>query len=200
MEFFKRIKGKLLRRNILWAVLAFVLTVAGVSLAVDTGFSTDKDWRIGPRYSDIGIPLPNWVFTIIMLLATAAFLALFIKQIVSIARNSDYNELIASVSKIGDANAIGSLLGNTPKSPLVKSGDLRVNPPLLFYMTSVDVTVVALKDIASIRPQVSIVNGKKEYHVVVEYGEKKIHLETTRDHMIPLVQMIVYAVNASVQA
>ncbi len=190
MNFFNSIKMKMALKNSLWSILMLAMAVLIMCNAFSTGFSSDTDWAIGVRGSSGGIPIPNWVLSVLSIIVSVLMAfgsVMFFKNAVN---SSEYKALLETVGAIGDVNVIGDILASLPKSSFNKGGELRYNPQLLFYMKGTDAVVIRTVDIKKIEPTIKRVNNSEEYYVTVITAARTVSIKTSKKNVTALAQDI----------
>ena len=177
--FFQSVKKKIATKNILWSLLSVLLCVGAVALTISNGFSSETGWQVGPRGTNVGIPIPNWAVSCLYLILTAVFAYLFVYCMKDVITAGTYNKLLDAARAIGDVEQIDRLLTQTPKSDLAK-GELRYNSTVLFYSKGTEVTLLAPKDIVTIQP-IKREGKQTEYFVEITAKDGTILRIDTRE-------------------
>lgn len=193
--FFDSIKKKIRNKNILWSGISLVVMLFSIYFAISNGFSSDNGWRYGFRFSDIGIPVPNWLVSCGGIVVGIIFAYLFISSIKEIITNKTFNEFLNDAKSIGDLSFVENSLDSTPKNSLAK-GELRYNKDLFFYMNGTEVFLHCTKDITSIKP-VKKTGKNKEFYVEIQCKEKNIKIQTKEADLLPLANEILSCVKSA---
>lgn len=176
--FFQSVKKQLRTRNILWALLCVVLCVGLVALAISNGFSSETGWKLGPRGTNVGIPISNWVVSVFFLAMTALFAGLFVSCMKEVIKNTTYEKLLTAAQAIGDVDTIDQHLAQTPKSGLAK-GELRYNSTVLFYRSGTEATLLSMADLVTAVP-IQQQGKQTEYFVEIAGKEGTVLKIATR--------------------
>lgn len=194
--FFNSVKKKIRNKNILWSVLSIVGIIVSVCLAISNGFSLDTGWKFGFRFSDIGIPIPNWVVSCLFILLGLIFFRVLISSMKDVFANTNYNKMIRAAQGIGDVSFVEQTIENLQKNNLAKGGELRYNNLLLFYMKGTEVFLIPVKNIKSIQP-VKMTGKNAEYYVEIHCQGENIRIETKEANLIPLANDILACVKSA---
>ena len=123
-NFFEHVKKKTTRAHILNAVFFLVFSIFFGALTFFIGFSSDADWQIGPRHSNSGIPVPNFVISSIALVIGIIFIFAFISSIKSAVKNKEFADFMLLAEKTVNTADMEESLSNTEKCRYAK-GELR---------------------------------------------------------------------------
>ena len=170
--------------------------IVTVYLAVSNGFSSETGWQYGPRFSDSGIPIPNWVISCVFIIIALIFLGMLISSIKDIFTNANYNNVIQVAKEIGEISFIEQTLENLEKSNLTKGGDLRYNKLLFFYMKGTEVFLFPTKSINSIQP-VKKTGKNTEFYVEIHCQKKSVKIATKEVNLLPLANDILSCVKSA---
>jgi len=190
MEFFGKIKTKIRVQSGLLSLLFIALAALFIFLGFMNGFSTEATMQIGPRGTDVGIPIPDWLLSSIFILLGGFFAFTAVTTLISAFKDKDYNKLIDQVKTVGDVAAVGNKLAGMEKNPFAK-GDLRCDPTVLFYMKGTDANVVNPAHIKAIRPEAQKVKNEVTYYVVIYCDNTKVSIKATKKTVEFLAQDIV---------
>lgn len=187
MEFFEKVRARLRVRNIFYVVLFLLLAALFVSVVIFTGFSSEATIQFSLGGSGRGIPIPNWVISCMSSLMTFFMILAIVNTVKSIAKDTEYNVFLNNVFMIGDTEKIGSMLSSIEKSKLVKSGELRFNEQILFYMEGTNATIVSGRSIRDIRAE-SVAGKYSETHFIsVYYNDKVLKIQAKEQKILPLL-------------
>lgn len=183
MEFFKHIETKLKINNLMWGVTFAIFCILAIVLSISIGFSSDSDMQIGLRGFAGGLPIPNWLFSLFLIVISLVFLLGAFLNIKSFFRNEEYKALINSVANIGELDAVGKLLSSMEKDQHAK-GDLRYNQKILFYMIGTEITILKTDTINKLQKKVKQTSSGKEYTVSLYYeNTKTLDIRTTKKNI-----------------
>ncbi|MBQ1186849.1 MAG: hypothetical protein IIX54_04090 [Clostridia bacterium] len=194
--FFNYVKNKIRNKNILWSIISIVVMFVAVLLAISNGFSSETEWKYGFRFSDTGIPIPNWVISCLFIIIALIFLGLLISSVKDLFTNTTYNKIIKAAQEIGDISFIDQTLQNLQKNNLAKGGDLRYNNFLFFYMKGTEVFLFPTKSINSIQP-IKETGKNTECYVNVRSATENVKIYTKELNLVPLANDILYYVRAA---
>lgn len=194
--FFETIKKKIRNKNLLWSAVSVLVILVTTYLALSNGFSSETGWKFGFRFSDIGIPIPNWAISCLFIILGLIFLGLLISSIKNIFTNANFNKLIKAAQEIGEVSFIEQTLENLPKSNLTKGGDLRYNNLLFFYMKGTEVFLFHTKSINSIQP-IKKTGKNAECYVEINCQKDTFRIETKEVNLITLANDILSCVKSS---
>lgn len=196
MRFFDSVKKRIRNRNIVRSVAFLTLMAATVFVAITNGFSSEAEWKFGFRFSDMGIPLPNWMVSCLFLLMAFLFLCIVISSVKEIFANESYRKVIKAAQEIGEVSFVGQTLENLPKSNFANAGELRYNSLLLFYMKGKDVFLIPTKGINFIQPTKK--TGKNtEFYVEIHCQNENIKIQTKEANLLPLANDILHCVKSA---
>ena len=187
--FFDSLKKKIRNKNILWSIISIGVMIVMLFLAISNGFSSETEWKYGFRFSDIGIPVPNWVISCLFILIALIFLGLLISSIKDIFTNASYNKIIKAAGEIGELSFVEQTLENLKKSTLAKGGDLRYNNFLFFYMKGTEVFLFPTKSINSIQP-IKKTGKNTEFYVEIHCQKEVVKIATKEANLLPLANDI----------
>lgn len=185
MEFFNKVRVKLKVRNLIWTFAFAVLTCLFGYRAILRGFPSGQT---GVNQSNRGIPVPNWLRMGVFLLMCGIFFVSAFFFLKSAIQDTEYKKMLQAVASMGDVAAIGATLAAMAKSNYPKSGDLRFDERIIFYLDGTNVTVIPPASIREIK------TGKKagEYHeknyVCVYYGNDILKIKTSIQNTLPLLE------------
>ena len=108
--FFQRLKRKLRTRNLLFGLLFLVMSALFAAVAISNGFSSEASWKLGPRHSDVGIPVANWVVSCVMLVLCALLLGACISSVKEAFAQKTYKKVLDTVRQIGDPATVEQML------------------------------------------------------------------------------------------
>lgn len=188
VDFFNKIKAKLKLKHLLWAIIFTLLAGLMVWLIISNGFSSDKDFQIGLRGFDFGIPIPNWLISCAFILMCLGFLYGVFDNIREFIKNTEFNKLICDAKAIGDINAIGELLSSLEKSKYNKGGDLRYNSQVVYYLKGTEVTIFSPLSIKNITTEIIKVKNTEENYVCVNYGRDVLKIKTSERNVLLLAE------------
>lgn len=187
MEFFSKIKSKLRVKNLLLGLLYLAIACAMMYFAITNGFSSEVQWQFGVRGSDVGIPLPNWVVSGLLVLVAAIFAFVSFGCIKSFIKSTEYNKMLDSVRKIGEVDAVGAMIASMSKNPYTKGCDLRFNQNLLFCLQGTDVTVLAAADIKGIKAEVTKSGNAETHFLCVYHAAGVLKIRSSKKKILPLL-------------
>ncbi len=188
MEFFDKLKSKLRRKNLLGALLCLLLSIGFAVGAFSIGFTSELEWQIGPRYSQSGIPVPNWLLAGLVALVAVFCFCVTIGQLHSLIMDSEYEKMMKKVQVLGDAKVIDSLIASMPKSKLAKGADLRFNAQILFCRQGTNVTVLASSEILAVRTEIVGARGSETNYVCVYYNGGILKIRTGKKTVLVLLE------------
>lgn len=199
--FFETIKKKIRNKNLLWSAVSVLVILVTTYSALSNGFSSETELKavfrfFVFRFSDIGIPIPNWASSCLFIILGLIFLGLLISSIKDIFTNANFNKLIKAAQEIGEVSFIEQTLENLPKSNLTKGGDLRYNNLLFFYMKGRKVFLFHTKSINSIQP-IKKPGKNAECYVEINCQKETFRIETKEVNLITLANDILSCVKSS---
>jgi len=188
MDFFMRIKRKMRNSNIIFAIIGFVLSIIWLSEVFSTGFSSDKDYTYTLRGLGIELPVPNWLLSAFFLVLGLGALAATILCLVVLIKGKDFNEFINMTSQYGNVEYIGNILENTPVSPYIKFGELRLNKLFFFYISSGVAKIYPTQYITSVEQKIKKRKYQTDYFVRVTFKNDVIEIQTKKDKIALLLR------------
>ena len=193
--FFEGIKTKIRNKNIIRAIVGVLGVLIATWFAAMNGFSSESEWKFGIKFSDLGIPIPNWLVSCIIIVVGLIFLFLLVLSLKDLISNENYNKMLTDAKNIGELQFVENVLQNTPKSNLAK-GELRCNNLLVFYMDGTDISLFPTKWITGIRP---LKSGDKSgsCYVEIQYQGGSVKIETKEADLVPLANVIVACARAA---
>lgn len=194
--FFNSIKKKIRNKNILWSLISILVICFSAYFVMSNGFSSDTNWRYGFRFSDIGIPLPNWLVSCLFIVLGLIFVYMLVSSVRDIFTNKTYNSVIESARLLGDVAFIDTTLESMQKSRFAKGGDLRYDNNLFFYMKGTEIHLFPIKSINNIQP-IKKTGKSKEFYVEIHSQEKIIRIDTKEENLLPLANDILMHIKAS---
>ena len=197
MDFFKKVKSKLLAKKIAmyggFDLLGLAMIAGGIALLI---FDSDDDKvRISVRGFDfLGITIPAVLAYIFMIIVGIGLVFFITKYMIrEIRENEEYYNLMDRVKKAGGADKVGPVLASLPKNKKVAKGELRFNEEYLFYMNGTDVLFLHKDDIKRIATSsAKDKNGTVKYYISINplsfsgetFGGERIPV--SRGNMQPL--------------
>ena len=185
MTFFNSVKIKIKMRNIFSAIIYLIIVCVGIWEVFCIGFSNDLNWEF--MIGAIEVPVPDWFVCGICIVVGTVCLFKCLKFIKLIIRNSEFNSLMVSVNKIGNADDIGDLLLSLPKNPYTKGGELKYNNQVLFYIKGTYVKIINPAFIKSIHPEYSYNDG---YNVGLLFENDSLKIKTNKKSIMLLAEDI----------
>lgn len=185
MTFFNSVKRKINMRNIFSAIIYLIIVCVVIWEVFCIGFSNDINWKF--MIGAIGVPVPDWFVCGICIVVGTVCLFKCLKFIKLIIRNSEFNSLMVSVKKIGNADDIGDLLLSLPKNPYTKGGELKYNNQVLFYIKGTYVKIINPAFIKSIHPEYSYNDG---YNVGLLFENDSLKIKTNKKSIMLLAEDI----------
>lgn len=196
--FFEQAKRRIKTGHIKNATIALLFSALFGFIVLSTGFSADMEWQIGLRYSDLGIPLPNWLISTVALLFCVGIFVFFIASIRGFLVCQEYDNLLAAAETIGNIQAVGQHLQTLPASTLNKKGELRFDKDIFFYQKGEEVWLFPTKSISNIRPVQKNRKTASEYYVEISGPGKSVEIVTKKKNALPLANELLTTVKQSV--
>lgn len=194
--FFETMKKEIRKSNIILLLIALAFLCAFAVATVFTGFSSEKEYQIGFRYTKLGIPIPNWLLSVIFILICLACVYRLVLLLKDIVKNTTYNETIAKAEKLGNIEVIDSILGSLPKNEHTKGGDLIFNDMLFFYRNGTDITLAATNQIMSVVPNIQ--KGREQaIYVQVQFPDETLKINAREKDVLTLAEEILICAKAS---
>lgn len=192
--FFADARKQIKKGHIKNALLFLLLACVFGTIVVFTGFSPDMEWQIGLRYSELGIPLPNWLISSVALLFCLGSVIFLITNIKGAFTCEEYNSLLEAAKAFGNVQAVGQHLQKLPRNALTKkNGHLRFDKDIFFYQKGEDVWLFPTRSISNIRPVQKDHGSSSDYYVEISQQGKIIQLDTKKKNMLPLANEILAA-------
>lgn len=190
MEFFQKLQRKITWKNLGAGLIYTALLAVAVWVALSVGFSSELGWRIGPRYARSGIPVPNWLVAVFMLVVGAFMLLGAFTSFRSAFIKDEYKKLMEQVGRIGNPDQIGRMLAGATASQQTAGGRLLLCSGLLFYMKGTEATLIRIQEIQDIRPAIQQSGNAKSYYLQVTYAGGQLKIQTKQKKLPVLAQEI----------
>ncbi len=192
MKFFDKIRKKLRNRNIFTAIMLVLFAVLLLWLSFfGIGFTRDVEWQVGPRHTNVGIAVPNWLLAGFFLVVALIPLFSAIYHIVDQVKQKDYNKMMDAARAMGDPEQIGTLLQSLSPSKLVIKGELRFNSQVLFYLAGTDVVLIPTKGVQNISTECRKRRNGKDYFLCLAYHDTKtLEIKTKGKELYTLAQQV----------
>ena len=188
MNFFNKVKKKLVVSTLLNILLFVVLAVLFAFIAFQIGFAVDEYIEFGLRGSKSGIPIPKVIVSSVFLIVCCIMLVSAGQSVWSIIKSIDYNKLMTKVIEIGNVEEIGEMLDSMEKSKYIKSADLRFNNEIVFYMKDTTASIIKTEDIIGIRSEIVGKQGSETNFVAVYSKTDVIKIPVSQKNVLPLLE------------
>ena len=188
MNFFNKVKKKLVVSTLLNILLFVVLAALFAFIAFQIGFAVDEYIEFGLRGSKSGIPIPKVIVSSVFLIVCCIMLVSAGQSVWSIIKSIDYNKLMTKVIEIGNVEEIGEMLDSMEKSKYIKSADLRFNNEIVFYMKDTTASIIKTEDIIGIRSEIVGKQGSETNFVAVYSKTDVIKIPVSQKNVLPLLE------------
>ena len=188
MNFFNKVKKKLVVSTLLNILLFVVLAALFAFIAFQIGFAVDEYIEFGLRGSKSGIPIPKVIVSSVFLIVCCIMLVSAGQSVWSIIKSIDYNKLMTKVIEIGNVEEIGEMLDSMEKSKYIKSADLRFNNEIVFYMKDTTASIIKTEDIIGIRSEIVGKQGSETNFVAVYSKTDVIKIPVSEKNVLPLLE------------
>ena len=199
MYFFMRVKKKMRISKIKVIIPSFVMSIFMLSGISSMDFSNNKDTKLVLRGTEIGMWLPNWLTTGLVLIFGLVLLAISIYSFVSLIKDKDFNQFMDTVREYGEVEYIGNLLSNIPESRYVKRGELRINNKIFFYLHNGNAKIYPTIYITSVQPKKVKKNDREKYFVDIGFNNEIIEIETQKKQLPLLMEEITSALKTQIK-
>ena len=150
MDFFEKIKRRMLLNKLPFILAAGINVVAGVTLVFSGFLKKNSD----------ATPI-----AFVFILISVGSLAMLIR---TLRDNNDYKEILRQAKLLGDIETVGNMLENTPKAKEAK--DLVIfNERVLFYSGYQSTKIIIPSKITKIFTDTGTYKGVRQYYVRVFY-------------------------------
>ena len=188
MNFFNKVKKKLVVSTLLNILLFVVLAALFAFIAFQIGFAVDEYIEFGLRGSKSGIPIPKVIVSSVFLIVCCIMLVSAGQSVWSIIKSIDYNKLMTKVIEIGNVEEIGEMLDSMEKSKYIKSADIRFNNEIVFYMKDTTASIIKTEDIIGIRSEIVGKQGSETNFVAVYSKTDVIKIPVSQKNVLPLLE------------
>ena len=188
MNFFNKVKKKLVVSTLLNILLFVVLAALFAFIAFQIGFAVDEYIEFGLRGSKSGIPIPKVIVSSVFLIVCCIMLVSAGQSVWSIIKSIDYNKLMTKVIEIGNVEEIGEMLDSMEKSKYIKSADIRFNNEIVFYMKDTTASIIKTEDIIGIRSEIVGKQGSETNFVAVYSKTDVIKIPVSEKNVLPLLE------------
>ncbi len=189
-SFFLRTKNILAARKIFTAIGLSILVIICFIYTSMIGFSTDIHWaiKLGSRNSPIGIPIPNFLISLIFIGLGIWLISNVISLIRTIINDEEFQLFLNALNhNFGNLDVIDENLLNTDKCRYAKY-ELRCNKTYTYYRKGDDIEFIETSSIISIQPAV---NGKDYYVLLLNQNkEDTFRVYTTKKNIAKLQEFI----------
>ena len=158
-------------------------------------FSSNKDYKVALKGTEIGLLLPNWLTSGIIFLVGIILLVVGISFTVSLIKDKEFNRFIDVVKQYGEVEYIGSLLADIPKNQYVKKGELRIDKKIFFYFFDGKAQMFPTAYITSIQPKRIVKNNNEKFFIDVNFQNEIVEIETSKKQLPLLMEEITLVLN-----